>query len=218
MKIKYLAHSCFLITSDAGTKIITDPYTTGGQTRFNYGEVGESADLVTLSHGHGDHNNPGAVTGNPKILNEATTAKVKDVTVKGVVAYHDDANGAQKGKNIVFCFTVDGVNVCHLGDLGHQLTDAQVAEIGKVDVLMVPVGGFFTIDAATAAQVCDKVKPKAVIPMHFKTAKAPTLPIADVEGFLVNKKNVTRVDGSEVEFKAGKLPASMQIFALKPAR
>ncbi|MGD1120196.1 MAG: MBL fold metallo-hydrolase [Dehalococcoidales bacterium] len=212
MKIKYLAHSAFLITADNGTKIVTDPYTPG--MGMKYGAIKETADIVTASHGHGDHNNVTAVKGNPQIVK--TSGEVKGIKIKVVPAAHDDKNGSQRGANTVFCFEVDGVSVCHLGDLGHVLTAEQVKAIGKVDVLMVPVGGFFTIDAATAGKVCDQLKPKVILPMHYKTEKAD-FPIAGVDDFLKGKNNVTRSNDSEIEPKAGKLPAAAQIVVLKPA-
>ncbi len=212
MKIKYLGHASFMITSDTGTRIITDPY--GTSADLSYGEIQESADIVTVSHDHFDHNNAAAVRGNPEVVRG--TAKVKGVDFKGTPTYHDEAKGQQRGKNTIFCFEVDGVRICHLGDIGHQLGGAQMAELGKVDILLVPVGGFYTIDAEVATQVCNALAPKVVIPMHFKTDKC-AFPIAGVDGFLHGKEGVTRLDTSEAEFKQGKLPTATQVVVLKPA-
>lgn len=212
MKIKYLAHAAFLITSEEGIKIVTDPYTTS--PGFGYGEITETADIVTVSHEHGDHNNVASVRGNPKAVR--TTEEVKGIKIKGVVTAHDETGGSQRGKNTIFCFTINGINVCHAGDLGHELTAEQVQAIGKVDVLMIPVGGFFTIDAAAATRTCDQLKPKAIFPMHYKTGKSG-LPIAGVDDFLQDKDNVTRSNDSEIELKADTLPAASQIIVLKPS-
>jgi len=212
MKIKWLGHASFLITSDSGIKIITDPYQP--DERLKYGEINESADIVTVSHEHGDHNYVSAVRGNPEAIRG--TAKVKGIELKGIPAYHDDAGGSQRGKNTIFCFAVDGVRVCHLGDLGHPLSDKQVAELGSVDILIIPVGGSYTIDAKVAGQVCDKLKPKVIIPMHFRNDKC-IFPIAGVDEFLQGKEGVSRLDISEVEFKQGELPATTKIVVLKPA-
>ncbi len=214
MKIKWLGHASFLITSDKGVKIITDPYTAGGMG-LNYGEIRESADIVTVSHGHGDHNNAAAVRGNPKVVEK--TAEVKGIKFSGFPTHHDDAGGSLRGSNIVFCFEVDGIRVCHLGDLGHSLSDKQVAEIGRVDILLVPVGGNFTIDARVATEVCGKLAAKVIIPMHFRNERCPGFPVAGVDEFLKGKKDVTRLDASEAEFKRDKLPATAQIMVLKPA-
>lgn len=214
MKIKYLGHSSFVITSDTGVKIITDPYVTGGA--ISYGKIEESADIVIVSHDHSDHNNVAAVRGNPKPVRGAVTTEIKGIEFKGIPSYHDDAGGRQRGKNTIFCFEVDGIKVCHLGDLGHQLSAQQVTELGKVDILLIPVGGCVTIDAKVAGQVGDKLMPRVIIPMHYKTGKC-ALPIAGVDEFLRGKKEVSRLDASEVKFKQEELPAHTQIIVLKSA-
>ncbi len=212
MKIKYLAHAAFLITSESGTKIITDPYTTS--PGLKHGEIKESADVVTVSHEHGDHNNAGAVRGDPQVLREGGT--VGGIKFRAVTAAHDNKGGSQRGRNTIFCFGVDGVNVCHCGDLGHELSAEKVKATGAVDVLMIPVGGFFTVDAKTASRVAEQLKPKVIIPMHYKTEKLD-FPIAGADEFTRGKGNVTYVNGSEIEIKAGSLPAATQIMVLKPS-
>ncbi len=214
MKIKWLGHASFMITSDTGIKIVTDPYVTGGD--LSYGEIKESADIVTVSHNHGDHNNIAAVRGNPKVVSRAAMAEIKGIKFKGIPCYHDEAGGNKRGDNTILCFEIDGVRVCHLGDLGHRLSDRQVAELGKVDILLIPVGGFYTFDAKVATEVCNQLKSKVIIPMHYKTDKYG-YPIAGVDGFLQGKEGVSRLDASEVEFKPGELPASTQIIVLKSA-
>ena len=214
MKIKFLGHATFVITSDAGIRIITDPYETSPD--LTYGEITESADIVTVSHGHFDHGNVAAVKGNPEVVRRAGRTKAKGIEVKGIASYHDNAKGRLRGSNIIFCFELDGVRVCHLGDLGHLLEGKQVEEVGTVDILLIPVGGYYTIDAKAATQVCSQLKPRVIIPMHYKTEKG--LPeIAGVDEFLRGKANVTRQDSSEVEFEQGELPATSQIIVLKPA-
>ena len=214
MKVKWLGQAAFLITSDAGIRIITDPY--APNERLTYDEIKESADIVTVSHEHGDHNNVAAVRGNPEVVREAVSVEIKGIKLNGIPTYHDNAGGSERGNNTVFCFEVDGVRVCHLGDLGHQLSDKQVAEIGKVDILLVPVGGNFTIDAKVATDVCGKLAPRVIIPMHYKNDKCG-FPIGGVDDFLCGKAGVSRLDASEVEFKQGVLPATTQIIVLKPA-
>ena len=216
MKIKWLGHAAFLITSDSGVKIITDPYTPGG-LGLNYGEIKESADVVTVSHEHGDHNNAASVGGNPEVVREASPVEIKGVKFSGLPTYHDNADGSQRGKNTIFCFEVDGIRVCHIGDLGHQLTDKQVADLGKVDILLVPVGGNFTIDAAVATEVSSQLAPWVIIPMHYNNERCNAFPVAGVDEFLKGKAGVSRLDASEVEFKAGELPANAQIIVLQPA-
>jgi len=214
MKIKWLGHSTFLITSDSGTRIITDPYTTGDEYNLSYGEIKETADIVTISHDHFDHNNVAAVRGNPQVVKGTTEAK--GIKFRGIPTYHDEAGGSKRGDNTIICFEVDDVKVCHLGDLGHLLSDKQIAELGEVGVLLCPMAGFYTIDAETASQVCNRIKPRVIIPMHFKNARC-NFPVTGVDEFLRGKENVNRLDSSEVEFKSGELPANTQIIVLKPA-
>ena len=212
MKIKWLGHACFMITSDTGTKLITDPYQPNEV--LTYGEIKESADIVTVSHDHLDHSNVAAVSGSPEVV--TGTTEIKGIEFKGIPCYHDDAGGRLRGKNTIFCFEVDGVRVCHLGDLGHQLSDKQVSEIGTIDILLIPVGGYFTIDAKAATQVCNQLKPKVIIPMHWNN-KWSIPEIANVDEFLRGKGDVSRLSASEVEFKQGELPATTQIIVLKSA-
>jgi L-ascorbate metabolism protein UlaG (beta-lactamase superfamily) len=214
MKVKYLGHATFVITSNKGVKIITDPYETTPD--LTYGEITESADIVTVSHKHFDHGNVAAVKGNPEVVNRAGRSEAKGIEFNGIASYHDEAGGSLRGDNIIFCFEMDGVRVCHLGDLGHRLDDKQLKEIGSVDILLVPVGGFYTIDAKVATEVCDQLKPRVIIPMHYKTEKG-LAGISGVEGFLSGKANVSRPDSSQAEFKPGELPATVQIIVLKPA-
>lgn len=213
MKIKWLGQACFVITSGTGTKIVTDPYNRGGDVQ--YGEIKETADIVTVSHDHFDHNNVAAVQGNPAVVRG--TATVKGIDFQGIPAHHDEAGGSQRGNITMFCFEMDGIRVCHPGDLGHLLSDNQVAEIGRVDVLLIPVGGFYTIGAEAASQVCNQLKPKIIIPMHFKTEGWAKEGIAPVDEFLRGKEAVTRLDVSEVAFEPGNLPDCTQIMVLRPA-
>ncbi len=214
MKIKWLGHACFTITLDTGTKIVTDPYV--ASDRLSYGEIKESADIVTVSHEHGDHNNVAAVGGNPEVVRGAVPVEIKGIKFNGIPTYHDNAGGKERGNNTILCFEVDGVSICHFGDLGHQLSDKQIAELGRIDILLIPVGGLYTIDAKVATELCNQLKPKVIIPMHYKNDKCD-YPIAGVDGFLQGKEGVSRLDASEVEFKRGELLASTQIIVLKPA-
>ena len=216
MKVKWLGHASFLITSEEGVKIITDPFEPG-TFGVDYGKIEEAADIVVVSHEHPDHNYVKGVPGHPQVIRGAEGHQVKGVQFTGIASYHDDSGGSQRGPNNIFCFTVDGVRLCHLGDLGHQLSDKQLAAIGEVDILLTPMAGNFTLDPAGAHRVIDQVKPRVVIPMHYRTDKCPTFPVSDVEPFLTGKANVKRIDASEVEFKRGQLPAATEIVVLKHA-
>jgi L-ascorbate metabolism protein UlaG (beta-lactamase superfamily) len=214
MKLKWLGHSCFLITSETGLRIITDPYPQG--SGLNYPPINEAADIVTVSHDHFDHNNISAVSGKPEVITGNGVKNVKGIQFKGIATHHDESQGKERGTNTIFCFSEDGIKLCHLGDLGHRLSKEQIAEIGALDILFIPIGGVFTIDAKMASTVSDDLKPKVVIPMHCKTHKCDW-PLNTIEDFLAGKKNVKKLNSSETEFKAGKLPEATEIMVLQPA-
>lgn len=179
MNIKWLGHSCFKLTAEKGTVIVTDPF----DESVGYPMPNVKADIVTSSHSHFDHNYFKAVKGNFDIVDTVGEHNIKGINIKGVNTFHDDEHGAKRGKNIVFVFDIDGIRVCHMGDLGHVLTEKQVEEIGPVDVLLIPVGGYYTIDAKQAVEVMNQLKPKITIPMHYKT-EFINFPIDTVDNFL----------------------------------
>jgi L-ascorbate metabolism protein UlaG (beta-lactamase superfamily) len=214
MKVKWLGHASFLITSEAGLKIITDPYPQG--SGLSYTPIKEAADIVIMSHDHFDHNNIASVPGKPEVITGSGAKTVKGVQFRGIDTYHDGSQGKERGANTAFCFSVDGIKLCHLGDLGHRLSHEQITEIGNVDILFIPIGGVFTIDAKMAGTVSDDLKPKVVMPMHYKTAKCDW-PLSTVDDFVMGKKNVKRLNSSEIEFKDGNLPEVTEIVILQPA-
>lgn len=214
MKIQFLGHSAFLITSDSGVRIMTDPYVVGGP--LTYTPIDEVADVVLVSHGHGDHSNVSAVKGNPSVIKSPGVTEVKGIAFKGIATFHDQAQGKERGSNVVFCFTVDGVKLCHVGDLGHQLDAGQAAQVGNPDVLMVLVGGNYAMGPEEATKLVQQLNPGITIPMHYKNASCG-YPIAPVEDFLKDKKNVRRAAGSELNLDAGKLPKG-EIVVLQPSK
>ena len=216
MKIKWLGVACFLITSDKGLKIVMDPYEIDPRGSIKHAPVTEYADIVTVSHEHGDHNHTSDLQGNPEIIRGVGKHLVKGIEFLGVGSYHDNVSGAQKGPNTIFCFTVDGIRVCHCADLGHTLNSDALKSIGHVDVLMFPTGGPpQTIDLDEAIALWDKMKPGVVIPMHFRNSKL-TFPRYGAEDIIKRKPNAIQTGKSEVEFTAGKVPSG-QIMILEPA-
>lgn len=215
MKIKWLGHAAFLIASDANIRIITDPYQSGGGIK--YSPITEEADYVTISHEHSDHNYTDSIRGNPVIIRGVGTHQKEHFTFKGFASFHDDRNGGLRGENTIFCFDIDDIKICHLGDLGHLLSENKIKEIGEVDVLLIPVGGTYTIDANQATEFCKKINPKIIIPMHFKTPKLD-FPITDVRPFIYGKENVRELNSSEFETTKEGLPVTTEIIVLKPAK
>lgn len=205
MKIKWNGHASFTITAEDGTVVVTDPYDPsayGGALKYE--PVSDRADAVLVSHEHGDHNFVKGLPGSPAVLKGS--GRVGDIQVAGMDAFHDESRGAERGPNTVFAFTVDGVRVCFVGDLGHQLSAEQLAALGTVDLLLTPVGGTFTVDSDGAVKLAGAVKPRVVIPMHYKTGKCD-LPIAGPEAFLDKMAVVKRLGKSEIEVAPESLPA-----------
>lgn len=172
----------------------------------------QKADVLLISHDHPDHNDTAAVTGTgdtpPYLVDRPGEYESHGVMIEGVPTYHDDQEGAERGRNTVFAFMVDGVHLVHLGDLGHQLDDAAVERIGNVDVLMIPVGGTFTITAKGAVEVIKRLQPRVVIPMHYSVPgiKLPKK-IDPLDAFLKEAgSKVVTLDKSTWKVKAKDLP------------
>lgn len=196
---------------------MTDAYDPGAYSgSFRYGPIKEPVDVLTASHEHPDHFSPKSVPGHPIIIKGPGLFIANGIEFRGTSTLHDAVGGEERGRNVVFTFTVDGIKICHLGDLGHVLTPEQAVEIGAVDVLLAPVGGYFTIDADEAWQVAAQLAAKIVIPMHFKTEKVD-FPIAGVEEFIKDKPNVRILDASTVEIKKDQLPREREIILLRHA-
>lgn len=166
MQIRWFGQSAFLLTSNSGTRILIDPY--DRLLRYKM-PMPIEVDMVAVTHNHGDHNKIHVASGNYLLVNEPKEYSHEGVSVKGIKTYHDKVNGKKRGNNIVFRFDMDGLKICHLGDLGHLLTEEQVKAIGKVDILMIPVGGKATINGAEAAQVMQQLEATVTIPMHYST-------------------------------------------------
>ena len=216
MEIKWLGHACFLITADSGIKIITDPYESGFKGILNYGPVRESADIVTISHQHGDHNYTGDLTGSPEVVQGTGKHQVKGIEFEGISCYHDKALGQERGDNTIFSFTTDGIRICHCGDLGHPLADDTIRSLGHIDVLLIPTGGPPpTLELDEAVNLWEQLQPNVVIPMHFRNDKC-SFPKYDVNDLEKLEPKPTRLGRSEVKFTVGSLPSN-QIIILEPA-
>lgn len=187
MKLTWYGHSCFMIESRAG-RVVFDPYADGSVPGLTLKPL--TADLVLCSHGHADHAGEDKVT---------LTGEQTNYTVETLGCWHDDANGQKRGENLIRIVSGGGARVCHLGDVGHMLSKGQIKAIGHVDALLIPVGGFYTIDAATARELADAIDAQLVIPMHYRGEGFGYDVIETVQPFLDLTKNVEFVDGSSIE-------------------
>lgn len=235
MKVAWLGHHCYRLRSDSGLTIITDPYLTPFFTEmlmgdFRYDPLDESADIVTISHDqHRDHNNAAVIKGNPEIvrgseLRDGSSKKVKGIEFRGIPGFHDTVQGEMHGESNMIYFELDGMRICHTGDLGHDLTAAQVEKLGKIDILLLAVGypsrdprGFhFRIDTNVADALYYRLKPRLTLPGHYANKKC-TFRLAILDEFLEGKTMINRPDTSEIEIKKTRLPDHPEIIVLKHA-
>ena len=166
MEIIYLGHSAFLFKHKQ-VRVVTDPV---GQAA-GFKQIKTEADVVTISHDHFDHNDLSLIEGEPMIINGPGEYEVKGVYITGIQSFHDNKQGKERGRNTLYTFDIDDLRICHLGDLGDKLTDKNLENLDGVDVLLVPVGGGFSLSPSLAMEVIKQVGPSVVIPMHFKTTE-----------------------------------------------
>lgn len=193
--IEYFGQSSFGISDSEGMKIVTDPY----DPILGYTLPRISTQVLTVSHDHFDHNNVAALNGYEQLINATSGSFTNgDIRVRGFSSWHDTTEGSERGANTVYTYEINKIKVCHLGDLGHELSEELINGIGKVDVLMVPVGGSFTINSEEAIKVINSINPKVVIPMHYGTeASRPIFEdyLAPVEDFT----SKIQLEGWEIE-------------------
>ncbi len=231
--IEWYGHSCFLLTLENGAKILLDPF---DMTRFPYSLPAGKVDIVFSTHDHFDHNAVNAVpssvilradgkkssfygkkVGAEEEADGRIKVKLNDKTMIAatIPSYHDDRGGSARGANGIIRFEVEGLSFVHLGDLGEPLKPNQVEKIKPIDVLFIPVGGFYTINDTTAYEVVQALAPRIVIPMHYRTkALGDLLPINTVDPFLKRFDHIKRENSSTFKVQADHLPAVMTVEVL----
>jgi len=217
VKVQWFGHSCFQIVTPAGVKILADPFSPD----MGYAMPSVSPDIVLVSHEHYDHNFVKMAKGSPKVLRGLNPETkdwnkidftLKDVHIRSINAWHFEKEAdASRGKNAIMVMEMPGMRLVHLGDLGRPLNPEQIALLGKVDVLFLPVGGVYTIDAEAANKVLEQLKPSIVFPMHYKTP-ALKLELNQLEPFLAGKTNVRKISGNS--FTISRLPEQQEIIVL----
>lgn len=208
MDVYPLGHSSFRIKGKSAT-IVTDPYDSS-MVGLKFPKI-DQVDIVTVSHDHGDHNAVANLSGTPFIISGPGEYEIKGVTVFGVSTWHDEKEGVDRGKNTVYNMTIDGIRVCHLGDLGHKLTDAQLDAIGDVDVLLIPVGGTYTITSKLAAEVVAQLEPLIVVPMHYDGK----LNLEPVSNFLAQMGAEGTAPQPKLSVSKDRLPESTTVVVLE---
>jgi len=216
MNIQYYGHSCFKITTKPAGRgqndviVFMDPFNKTIGLRPPQGQ----ADIVLVSHDHKDHNNVEALKGEPHIIDIPGEYSVKGINIVGLKTFHDDKNGQERGLNTVFLLDSEDLRICHLGDLGADLTEKQLEAIDSVDVLMIPIGGNYTIDSKKAIDLIRKIEPKIVIPMHYKM-EGSTADIADEKIFCTEVGNCSTGKVSKLNLKKKEIEGkSMEVILM----
>ncbi|MDR3217108.1 MAG: MBL fold metallo-hydrolase [Clostridiaceae bacterium] len=198
MKIQWLGHSAFKLTESTGTSIVIDPY----DPYVGHHMQQVSANAVTISHKHKDHSFVQGVTGSPEIIDKVGAYEITGVHIYSILTNHDSAGGTQRGKNLVFKYRMDGVDVCHMGDIGEECDSLFVEAVIPVNVLLIPIGGGgYTVNAAEAKEYVDHIMPDVVIPMHYRT-KEGNFNLDKLGEFtdLFDEDQIEYVDGDTVEY------------------
>ncbi len=220
MKLTYFGHATFLLES-GGTTILIDPFNEA--VGYPFPDVAPTA--VTVSHEHFDHNHVQVAKRNPKVIRglrdegknwAEPSEKVGAIALSTIRTYHDTSQGAERGKNAMFIFEAEGLRVVHAGDLGHTLSQDQVKTAGRVDVLLIPVGGYYTIGPKEADVVIGQLSPRVVIPIHYKTEVNKDFPIGIVDQFLAGKDRIRRL-GRSVTLTTAALPSAREVWVLSHA-
>ena len=181
MVIRQIHHAEFLIETESGFRIVTDPY----DASCGYPVEKVQADTVLVSHGHHDHNAVENVTGHPAVISEEGVFSPDPmIRVTSVSGYHDDEQGQKRGTTLLFLIEAEGLRIVHLGDLGCLLDEEKIRKLFRPDILMIPVGGFFTIDGKQAADTARALEARTVLPMHYKTDYIAGWPISGPEEFM----------------------------------
>jgi L-ascorbate metabolism protein UlaG (beta-lactamase superfamily) len=194
MLLKHIGHAEFWMETENGTRIVTDPYDAG----CGYPVKPVEAEIALISHHHHDHDAVENLQGNPIVIDQAGEyTPASGVRITAVRGYHDDSHGAKRGETLLFLIEADGLRIVHLGDLGDMLTNDQISRLKNPDILMIPVGGFYTIDGKQAAEIAFQLNAKVVLPMHYKTDYNADWPISGPEVFLEGYEHKDVSDNAE---------------------
>ena len=207
LQIRWHGHSCFGITNEI--TLVTDPHD-GKSIGIHAPNV--TGDIVLVSHDHYDHNSVKSVEKEGgKVITDTRKRNITNVEIKGIESFHDECRGEKRGNNIIYKFTMEDITFCHMGDLGHDLDEDTVQKIGDVDILFIPIGGTFTLDAKQAWRIIKKVKPRIAVPMHYKIGGL-SLPITGIEPFLEESKYEILKVGNEIDIEKEDLPEEPEIW------
>ena len=218
VNMKWYGQAFFTLRNEAGVVVAIDPF---DGSFLNYPIPQDlKADILLVTHEHKDHNNVAIIKGDPLVMrSERGVGKEEksSIKIRGINAWHDEKDGRERGHDTIYTIEMDGLRFCHVGDLGQtKLTDEQLARIGSVDVLFLPAGGHFTTEPKHLRGLVDQIKPRVVVPMHYKSAYTRDLPLVRVDEFLKLNADLTvkRLDSTESSVSKDKLPGEMEVWVM----
>lgn len=210
MEIAYLGHSAFRLKGKLGA-VVTDPY----DEKIGKFPKDVQADILTISHEHSDHNAFDRVTGVKFKIDGPGEYEIAGISVVGVGSFHDDKNGEERGKNTMYVIEIDGLRIAHLGDLGHKLSQDQLNDLGSVDILMIPVGGTYTVDPKVAVEVTRQIDPWVVIPMHYDQPEIVVpAKLASVDEYLKEMGKTDIAPVSKYAITSASLPTELTVVVM----
>ena len=219
VRITWIGQACFVVQNAEGKPVVvTDPPSAG----MGYTLPTVEAGAVTVTHDHGDHNNTAGVRGNPTVVDGRGATAERQVEAAGlrftiIPGFHDNSSGSQRGANSIIRWSQAGISFAHFGDFGEdRLSDSQLAALRGTEVLFIPAGGFYTIDAGRAAAIIAELKPRVSILMHYRTALGGPARLADLAGIEGSFPGLVKKPGA-VALSRGSLPAKSEVWALEPA-
>lgn len=213
MKLIWYGHSCFLIKTSNGKRILMDPF----NNNIGYDNNFPKCDLITISHFHFDHSYLENVDNTTKVINEPGLFDINFLTLEGLSTFHDSYNGLKRGPNIIYIFKINDYKICHLGDLGHIPSDIILEKLKNIDILLIPIGGHFSLDGFQAAKLCSLISPKYIIPMHYKTYKTD-LYLDDSRNFITSMKHIEKIKSNTLNISDLNFNNKYQTILLAPPR
>lgn len=211
MQITWYGHSCFLIKTTIGKRILIDPF----DNSLGYNNDFPKCDLVTMSHSHFDSSYCNTANNITKIISSIGTFDVDFLKIEGFNSFHDKCNGLKRGTNIIYLFKDDKYSLCHLGDLGHIPCSLVLEKLKNIDILLIPIGGHFTLNGFEAAKLCKLISPKYIIPMHYKTNRT-SFYLDDPKNFIISMKCIKKNDSNILDTSDLDFSCASQCIILTP--
>ncbi|SFC80353.1 MBL fold metallo-hydrolase [Clostridium uliginosum] len=210
MKLTWYGHSCFLMTTCSGKRILIDPF----NDVIGYNNKFPQPDVVTITHKHFDHSYLNDIN-TTKIISQTGVFNFDFVHIEGIPSFHDKYNGLKRGPNIIYIFKIDNLKICHLGDLGHVPSELILQSLKNIDILFIPIGGHFSLNGLEASKISKLISSKYIIPMHYNTFKS-SLYLDDAKNFLISMKNIRKINSNIIDTNTLKFDSKNEVLFLSP--